>query len=709
MLHHSVLNSYYWLLGFMILSLGCLLPILNAQSNIDTVADYAALKFHANLADTVFVDHPRYYGLFYRDTSLQTENFGTTIQTISGFRRRIHRNYSPRFWAIGGRATDPLIRNVDREVDAINSAAIAAYEAGGDTVLIDSIYPIDRSVYLLDGNTYLGTSDSAGFRRIAPPRTVLRDTAQVGDRQILVENNDGFRTYQEINIAAGFAFDSLAGFVSYRASVAPNLGGDSIIWLSGRPIQRMMYPGDTVSLFFAMMDIRFQDIDSIHLENLVFDGNQAKYQLSADWRVNTTIKLPTTALAVIDNCRFYRIPNENMILCGAQVRNCSGRDLNGSATHISCQNNEQFTTLQYNDYLFTNVLGNALMQHSEAAITFSANVHGLHVSYNTFRQVNEYGLGIFKPDDANNLVTDNLFDTDQEITLLQFAYPYAETNTIYNNKQPSRSKTSIDSCWRQPPILRSARACADLSSYTNPLRLGDTIELVFDSIYLRNTNENFVKYIRPLYDTTYFRIVDMEMSTFPLATAHQFSYQADNVSGTGLVFDNGHRRGTLGLGNWGYEGCGQQGGCTNLRIRFAVHTLPDSLQAVSCPLRALQLHFDGELGTWHTVPSCDNAPMYFEGSALGSPILAGQVVGTGTPYSNATDFTIYPNPVAEKLYVQAAEPGYRQCRILNALGELVYEGPLLDGGISTVGWPKGLYILQLHQDAQQVVATFVKH
>ena len=68
---------------------------------IDTLESYVHLKLYAGLEDTVYIDHERYFGLFTKDTCV-IEDHGTTITTNTGCWRRIHNNFSPRFWKIGG-------------------------------------------------------------------------------------------------------------------------------------------------------------------------------------------------------------------------------------------------------------------------------------------------------------------------------------------------------------------------------------------------------------------------------------------------------------------------------------------------------------------------------------------------------------------------------------------------------------------------------
>jgi hypothetical protein len=67
--------------------------------------------------------------------------------------------------------------------------------------------------------------------------------------------------------------------------------------------------------------------------------------------------LTTTNDASIENCCFYNIPTENVFICGAVFKDCSGLDLNGSVVHFSCNDFEHPTEVLYNRFTNTNEVG----------------------------------------------------------------------------------------------------------------------------------------------------------------------------------------------------------------------------------------------------------------------------------------------------------------------------------------------------------------
>jgi len=601
------------------ISLLCLCSF--AQAQVDTVSNYTNLIVYSNSADSVYVDHPRYYGLFVKG-SCTSSDWGTKILSTSDCWERVHSNFLPRFWDLSGQTPSNIVRPVRLEVDAVNAAAYAAWSAGGDTIEIDSMIPIDRPVLAMSQNIYFGTTDSAGFRRVTPPKTILTDTAHVGDGLLHVQDNTGFLTFQKINISHGQGYDSIAGFTSYTASVSTVFGGDSIIFLSGLSVQKMMVPGDTVSLFFPMVQNIGLGTDSLHFVNLVFDGNRSHYNLNYDWRTNPTMTLSTSLGSSIEHCRFYGIPNENMIVCGADVIDCSGIGFNGSAVHFSCNNNGTPTDILYNQFTALNAIGDAVMEHSEAGFTFSAKVRNFRISYNTLNYLNEDGIGKFSNDDSSNVITDNLLETNaQNVSFLPF-YQYGSTNTIYNNKNPNNADLSTDSCVILQPQLTSVLPCLGGSSISQPLQLGDTITLTLDSLFVRNSNENYVKQIVPIFSDSLFGLADATVNTSLLSPFHHWAFK-DSAGFAGLEFDNGHREGVLAPGNWGYEPCGIPGGCTHVSFSFVLQNLPTYTSAVSCPLRGVQVVYDGESGTWESGIVCNNEPALLDSTLLGKPFIQG--------------------------------------------------------------------------------------
>lgn len=597
------------------------MPYYMAVAQVDTLRTYDEFQAYSGTVDSVFIMHERYFGLFIKSDCTET-NHGTTFALGQGCWRRDYGNYSPRFWEIGGKASYPNPGTVYREVEAINSAAYAAWKSGGDTVEIEGIYEIDLPVWLLENNTYLGLSDSSGFRRIDPPKTRLKRKTSIGDKKIIVESTSGFRTYHQLNIANAEAYDSLAGWVAYSASIAPRIGGDTTIFLSGRSVQKAMDAGDQVSLFYPMMKgLSNAGVENVTLKNLVFDGNRDQYALNFDWRVNTTIVFPTNTASTIDHCRFYNIPSENIFLCGTKVVNSSGEGFNGSALHFSCNTIGPQTEILYNNFRMLNEVGDNIMEHSEGAFTFSSRVRNVRMSYNTLTDLGEWGIGMFSKDDLNNTITDNIISSEYTVGYRAF-YPHHESNLVYNNKNRLQQYEEVDDCFVIDPKPMGVFPCNSNSTPSKPLERGDIVDISIDSLYVLNSNESYVKGISPIYDNNYFDLVGASITTPARTEYHDWSFQTlpDKEM---LLFDNGHKNGLLADGNWGYELCGKPGGCTKIKLHFRVRELPEETGEVPCPLNGLKIIFDSQMKTWDQAPICTNTEKFFDQSFLGNPVLQG--------------------------------------------------------------------------------------
>lgn len=681
--------------------------LANANVSTDTLANYFDLKTYSGDSDSVYLTNQRYYGLYIKD-GCTTEDFGTTILTNTGCWKRVFNNLSPRFWEIGGDSPSNFIGTVKEEVDAINSAAIAAMNYGGDTIEINQMYLIDRSVFLLSGNTYLGMSDSVGFKRVNPPKVALKYSASEGDNKIIVENNEGFRTRQKINIANNIAYDSIAGFVSYTASVSAFLGGDTTIFLSGLPLQKPMEAGDTVSLFFPLMTPLFGLADSILIKNLVFDGNRAHYNLNYDWRVNVGINMPTSQGTVIEDCHFYNSTAENMFLCGAKVRNCSGSNFNGSALHFSCNTFDRPTEVLYNNFTAINEVGDSLMEHSEAALTFSAKVQNLRVAYNRLTELNENGIGIFQEDDKLNEITDNLFSTLKENIAYQAFYSQDSTNIVYNNKNLLNADSSLVDCFVSTPLIQNNMPCNANSSLANPLQLGDTVTISFDYLQVINSNENYVKCISPIYTSDFFQLIDIQMTTPEISTHHEWVFDDNNSICNGIVFDNGHQSGIDGNGNWGYEKCGEVDKCQALEFKFIVQTLPIDNSLVNCPLEGLEIFYDGDLETWEEIPLCTNQTVTYSTDQLGTPYLELDPTINALEISKEEVIHLFPNPATNQLHLQKINAQNASYQIINSLGRVVLEGVVKEKTIDINYLQEGFYWLILQNGERMTRAEFFK-
>jgi hypothetical protein len=469
-----------------------------------------------------------------------------------------------------------------------------------------------------------------------------------------------------------------------------------------------MLPGDTVSLLFPMFQSQSPSLAGVHIKNLIFNGNRSKYNLNFDWRVNPTISMPSTDSLLIEGCRFEEIPTENIFMCGATLKDCYGSGFNGSVVHLSCDSGEYHTEILYNQFTSINEVGDALMEHSEAGITFSAKVKNLRMAYNRLIDIKEYGVGIFGNDDRQNEITDNLLDSEKETIKFNPFYNFQASNLIYNNKNPRRTDHSTDNCWVKEPQIIGDVPCQFGNPQHEPLQLGDTLTLQLDSFQVRISNENYLKSLVPLVNDTFFELVSMEISTSALSQFHSWRFGSVPGWGLGLTFDNGHRNGIWGAGNWGFGPCGEVGNCRELALKFIVRKVPDPTEVISCPLLGIQVIYDHELGTWEQPVICKNEPVILDPASLGKPIFENAPLDIHDQHLASDLLSLYPNPTEETIQPVGKIPIPSDYQIFDAYGRKIQTGIYKGDPIPVHELQSGNFWIVIRSVHQANFAAFTK-
>jgi hypothetical protein len=135
--------------------------------------------------------------------------------------------------------------------------------------------------------------------------------------------------------------------------------------------------GTTVRKVFTMLRGDSLEIRSVPfiVKNMNFDGNRKNNRLNYYWNVNSTIF--TRGLgAKVEGCRFYEMPNENIVGHGFFVSNCQARNLNGSFVHFSGidtvqQYPQKHSIISGNTLQNVCLIGTKINGHSEGAFTTS--------------------------------------------------------------------------------------------------------------------------------------------------------------------------------------------------------------------------------------------------------------------------------------------------------------------------------------------------
>lgn len=319
------------------------------------------------------------------------------------------------FGAVGDAVAD--------DSDAIQEAITAAGIGGKIVFGKDKTYVIKETLIPLNGQRFVGTNSV--IKRADASTSVLLSAYTPGGTSIIVADASTFSVGQVIAL---FDVTSTNGGEGYNESSATSDTGGvaTITSISGTTINftgNLSLPsngnltaggvwpvGTRVATLFTMVRVlNTSNYSNIVLDGITFDGNKANNTQTSDWRLNKTGDFGVINGGVIRNCRFINTPSENIFInSNTLIENCTFEDLNGSGIHISSNRTDGNNKILHNRFTRTNIKGNEVMTHSEAAITYSAAAKKSLISGNIFEDSdNGYCVAPYSSDDAVLVFTDN--------------------------------------------------------------------------------------------------------------------------------------------------------------------------------------------------------------------------------------------------------------------------------------------------------------
>lgn len=517
------------------------------------LSTYDALRSYAGAATAVIISDSRYGGLFYEDATAG-ENGGTEI---GGNWRRVFdgNTYQPEWWEIGGHdqsGTDGAIKN---ECDALIACSSVADTGSTISLRKNKTYLIDRAITIKPNQYWRG--NGAILKRFDTPITALTNAESIGSSVWEVDDTTGFRVGHRVLILdesdpnGGRAFDENCGIGNNYTITA--VGASSITVSNNLDVG--MSSGDSVIVVPVMFNqLSGEDYNNIIFEHIDFDGNRAGNPYTVDWRFNWTMSLQTGKNLTIRNCNFFNTPAENITFGSGVVENCDFRNLNGSGIHISSDGSFVGTKVFNSKFTNVNEVGNGLMNHSEGAITFSANSQDVRVIGCSFYTGGEAVLGISGQDDYNVFVSNcfaqnfsSVFTQTTSTTAARYSYFHFENNVFDN--------------------------CGDIQMQGNKVESGNSINRVK---FLNNTFVNSRLYARDisqsqfignefLYDTTDFTpwtsAITSQNAYIQFLDFDQIDFSSNKIIGprtynsyvsNGVLFQVGLRRKDSGGSNTKY-------------------------------------------------------------------------------------------------------------------------------------------------------------
>ncbi|MEE9438503.1 MAG: DUF4190 domain-containing protein [Saprospiraceae bacterium] len=352
-------------------------------------------------------------GIFYK-SSTGTENGSTIIVSTNGtiWKRFIDNNtYIPEWFEVGGKDFRGL-SFIDEKINAASNG-VTAYYGGvyddGDRIRYishvageNSVISLGREVNHFDiyfdipiFKNQIWECNGVELKRASSTRAEVvvgegTTISNLGNNYITLSSVVGYRVGVKLQAldkdalyqGRGYAENGV-GSVSKAIPYIDNINGNTVN-LKTTQVGYVIPSNSLMMRENVLLGVQVGDYGMITVNNGVFDGNvnnDGDFWFPADWRTLYTIELgSTTSNAIINNCFFKNTPAENITFAKGKVVNCRYQDLSGSFVHISSGVNSIDKTGVIVDHLTgenSNLLGNDLMGHSEALITFSANPHNV--------------------------------------------------------------------------------------------------------------------------------------------------------------------------------------------------------------------------------------------------------------------------------------------------------------------------------------------
>ncbi len=289
----------------------------------------------------------------------------------------------------------------------------AALNAGGkgSTVYLgqNKTYLLTNTIFVDSLQTLIGKNSI--IRRAPQTTTTLTATASQSSNMITVSSipagwkvGDFVQLYTDStwskSTVLGINISAISGnIITLNRTV--NASGDGTIttWPVGSVVRKIYY------LVESKIDGYLYSQPYI-LKNITFDGNKANNRGNYYWYANGMILMGGFQGAV-QNCKFYNVPNENIIGHGFHIENCYAENLNGSFIHMSGDltensNQKKNAWIENNYSNNTNIMSNNTVNgHDQGVINLSFQGGWVSVVNNRFYNGGESVLGLFGSDDGD--------------------------------------------------------------------------------------------------------------------------------------------------------------------------------------------------------------------------------------------------------------------------------------------------------------------
>jgi len=349
----------------------------------------------------------------------ETENGATVIIALDGqvWLRDSEKTYvDPRWYEGGGydfsgteytdflTSKEGIYNDRDRLQESIKLANASNVR---EVIIPQGSWEIDYEIELEKDIHVSGMGEYSSYIT-RPNQPNILATSNGGSNTITVDGVERLRVGQTLWFLdttapnGGLAYaENQEGTGSEAKVVITNISGNTIT--TNTTIPAVVQSGWRVIINSRMFVVSTgKEIGSPKFSDLTIDGNKNNNAYTLDWRALTTMNLRSSDKFIFRDITFVNIPSENIIVDYVDAYNLKGFDLNGSLFHLS---NDDPSEAKYTNTLINvqldgvNQGGNTLMNHSEAAITYSVNTAPIVLQNCVFRNGNEAVIGNISDND----------------------------------------------------------------------------------------------------------------------------------------------------------------------------------------------------------------------------------------------------------------------------------------------------------------------
>lgn len=264
--------------------------------------------------------------------------------------------------------------------------AIWAAQAVAGAVVLPKVYELDSSLAI--GGPLMVTG--GGLRRACTPVATLTVAATAGDTCVEVDTTSGFAVGQYLLAVTG------PSYAQHLADIGVSSASGTTICATAA-IQADLPVGTRLVKHTQLLSTSTPR-DGIIVDSVFFDGANDCNGYTHEWKYNHTGSI--RGANVVRNSVFYDLPSENWTTCGATLIGNRSFQLQGSFAHKSCSQSPEPIDILADNYIDgVNLSGDAVMGHSEGAITFSANAGTWAATGNVFRNGGEGVWGLASQED----------------------------------------------------------------------------------------------------------------------------------------------------------------------------------------------------------------------------------------------------------------------------------------------------------------------